>query len=157
IRLLITDSCGRQGIFSAIVADPPPVIDLDANNSSGATGADYSGFFSGGVTVPAADTDTLITDNGTVIHSAVIKLTTRPDGAAETLLIDTTLATSFGINVASDGNGGFILTGTATLAQYQQVISTLQYTDSLAFPTSTDRVITVTVNDGISNSNTATS
>src|SRR5262249_38711395 len=155
IRLLVTDSCGRQGISSAIVADAPPVIDLDADNSSGATGADYSGFFGGGVIVPAADSDTLITDNGTVIKSAAIKLTTRPDGAAETLLIDTALATSFGINVASDGMGGFILTGTATLAQYQQVIATLQYTDSLAFPTSTDRVITVTVNDGISDSNTA--
>src|SRR5262249_42035004 len=105
----------------------------------------------------AADTDTSITDNGTTIHSAVIKLTTRPDGAAETLLINTALAASFGINVASDGNGGFLLTGTATLAQYQQVIASLQYTDSLPFPTSTDRIITVTVNDGISNSNTATS
>ena len=51
------------------------------------------------------------------------QLTTRPDGTAETLLINTALATSFGINVASDGNGGFVLTGTATLAQYQQVIA----------------------------------
>src|SRR6185503_18634778 len=60
-------------------------------------------------------------------------------------------------NVATDGNGGFILTGAATLAQYQQVLASLQYTNSLAFPTSTDRVIAVTVNDGISNSNTAIS
>src|SRR5262249_31533343 len=134
-----------------------PTIDLDADNSSGATGADYKGYFSGGAVVPAADTDTLITDNGTVIKSAAIKLTTRPDGTAETLLIDQKLATSFGINVASDGNGGFLLTGPATLAQYQQVIASLQYTDSLPFPNTTDRVITVTVNDGTSNSNTAIS
>src|SRR6185503_18500804 len=60
-------------------------------------------------------------------------------------------------NVATDGNGGFILTGAATLAQYQQVIASLQYANALAFPNSTDRVITVTVNDGISNSNTAVS
>src|SRR5262249_751420 len=33
----------------------------------------------------------------------------------------------------------------------------LQYVNSLTFPTSTDRVITVTVNDGLSNSNTAVS
>src|SRR6185503_7529286 len=60
-------------------------------------------------------------------------------------------------NVATDGNGGFILTGAATLAQYQQVLASLQYVNSLPFPNTTDRVITVTVNDGISDSNTATS
>ena len=37
------------------------------------------------------------------------------------------------------------------------MIASLQYTNSLAFPNSTDRVIAVTVNDGISNSNTAVS
>src|SRR4029078_10565209 len=36
-------------------------------------------------------------------------------------------------------------------------IASLQYSNSLPFPTSTDRVVTVTVNDGISNSNTAVS
>src|SRR4029077_6637661 len=69
VRLVVTDTpCNRQGIASVNLADPPPVIDLDANNSSGATGADYQGYFSGGAVVPAADPDTLITDNGTVIH-----------------------------------------------------------------------------------------
>jgi uncharacterized repeat protein (TIGR01451 family) len=155
IRLLVTDTCNRQGIYSTNLVDAPPIIDLDADNSTGATGADFKGYFAAGAIVAAADTDTLITDNGTTIHSATIKLTTRPDGTAETLLIDEALAAGFGISVASDGNGGFILTGAATLAQYQQVIASLQYTDSLPFPNSTDRVITVTVNDGISNSNTA--
>jgi uncharacterized repeat protein (TIGR01451 family) len=159
IRLVVTDNpCGRQGIASVNVAIPPPVIDLDADNSSGATGADYQGTFSGGAVVPAADTDTSVTDMGSsTISSATIKLTTRPDGTAETLLINQSLAASDGISVTSDGNGGFILTGTATLAQYQAVIASLQYTDSLAFPNTQQRVITVTVNDGISNSNTATS
>ena len=79
IRLLITDvPCGRQTIWSATVADAPPTLDLDANNSTGATGADYKGYFQGGgAIVPAADPDVLVTDNGTTIHSAVIKLTTR--------------------------------------------------------------------------------
>ena len=157
VRLLVTDTCGRQGIFSTNLVDPPPVIDLDANNSTGATAADFKGYFAGGAIVAAADTDTLITDNGTTIASAVIKLTTRPDGSAETLLIDTALAASLGITVTSDGSGGFLLSGTATLADYQAVIATLQYANALAFPNSTDRVIAVTVNDGISNSNTAIS
>src|SRR6185436_17619979 len=124
-RLLVTDTCGRQGIYSNSVVDPPPTIDLDANNSSGATGADYKGFFTAGSTVPAADPDTQITDNGSTIKSAAIKLLTRPDGTAEALVINQTLARSFGITVSSDGAGGFVLTGTATLAQYQQVIASL--------------------------------
>jgi uncharacterized repeat protein (TIGR01451 family) len=157
IRLLVTDACGRQGINSFTISDPPPAIDLDADNSSGATGADYKGYFAAGAVVAAADSDTLITDNGTVIHSGVIKLTNRPDGTAETLLINTSLASGYGISVASDGKGGFLLSGTATLAQYQQVIASLQYANSLAFPNTADRVITVTVNDGLSNSNVATS
>jgi hypothetical protein len=157
---VITDTpCGRQGIASVNVAIPPPVIDLDANNSSGATGADFQGTFSGGgAVVPAADTDTTVTDAGSpTISSAVIKLTTRPDATAETLLIDTQLAASFGISVQSDGNGGFILTGTASTADYAAVIATLQYTNSLAFPNTQQRVITVQVNDGVNNSNVATS
>jgi uncharacterized repeat protein (TIGR01451 family) len=160
VRLVITDTpCGRQGIASVNVAIPPPVIDLDANDSSGATGADFQGTFSGnGAVVPAADTDTTVTDAGSpTISSAVIKLTNRPDGTAETLLIDTALAASFGISVQSDGNGGFILTGTASTAAYAAVIATLQYTNSLAFPNTQQRVITVQVNDGINNSNVATS
>ncbi|HEY1377940.1 MAG TPA: DUF11 domain-containing protein, partial [Gemmataceae bacterium] len=159
IRLVITDHpCGRQGIASVNVAIPPPVIDLDANDSTGATGADFLGTFAGGEAFPAADTDTVITDLGSpTISSATIKLTTRPDGTAETLLIDTALASSFGINVASDGNGGFTLTGTATLADYAAVIASLEYFNSLDFPDTQQRVITVVVNDGVNNSNTATS
>jgi hypothetical protein len=160
IRLVVTDTpCGRQGIASVNAAIPPPKIDLDANDSSGATGADFQGTFAGGgAVVPAADTDTVITDLGSpTISSAAIKLTTRPDGAAETLLIDTALAASFGISVQSDGNGGFVLTGTATLADYAAVIASLQYTNTLDFPNTQQRVITVVVNDGVNNSNTATS
>src|SRR4029079_11383071 len=72
-------------------------------------------------------------------------------------LVDTALAASHGITVTSDGSGGFLLSGTATLADYQAVIASLQYVNALAFPNTTDRVIAVTVNDGISNSNTAIS
>ncbi|WP_179197259.1 immunoglobulin-like domain-containing protein, partial [Pseudomonas aeruginosa] len=43
--------------------DAPPVIDLDANNSSGASGADFKTTFTeGGTGVSIADTDIKITD-----------------------------------------------------------------------------------------------
>jgi uncharacterized repeat protein (TIGR01451 family) len=158
IKLLVTDSCGRRTVYASPVSDSPPTIDLDANNSSGATGYNYSGTWqAGGISTPAVDADVDIVDAGPVIVSATIRLTNRLDGTAETLLISQTLAGSLGITVTSDGNGGFNLAGTATQAQYEQLIATLQYTNTLLDPTRADRVINVTVNDGASNSNTAVS
>jgi len=131
-------------------------------NSSGTLGYDYDGFWAAGGAIVSAVDPTLagttgvdITDAGGIITSAVIDLTNRLDGAAETLLINQALAGSLGISVALDGNGGFTLTGAVTILQYEQLISTLQYTNSLLDPTRDDRVITVTVNDGASNSNEA--
>jgi hypothetical protein len=59
--------------------------------------------------------------------------------------------------VTSDGAGGFDLVGNATQAQYEAVLNTLQYINTLASPTLTNRIITITVNDGASDSNTLTS
>jgi uncharacterized repeat protein (TIGR01451 family) len=159
IRLLVTDvPCGRQGVSSASVIVAPPTLDLDANDSSGATGADYQGMFlGGGVAAPAADTDVVIVTSGTTIRSAALALTARPDGASESLLIDEALAASSGIFVSPDGAGGLLLSGVATPAQYQAVIASLRYLNALASPSTVPRVITATVNDGVSDSNTAVS
>ena len=146
VKLLITDSCGRRSVWGEGVSDTPPVL-----------GPDYFGCFeAGGVAVPAVSSVD-IDDLGTVITGSVIRLTNRPDGAAETLTINQTLAASYGISVTSDGAGGFNLVGNATQAQYEAVLNTLQYINTLASPTLTDRIITITVNDGASDSNTLTS
>ena len=159
IKLLVSDQpCGRQSLWYQNLSITPPTLDLDGNDSTGATGADYLGYFDGnGTIVPAADVDTAITAGGTTIQSAVIQLKNRPDGAAETLLIDEAIAASLGISVTSDGEGGYQLSGTATLAQYQTLIASLQYVNGLAYPTPDDRQIEVTVNDGTFDSNTAVS
>ena len=153
IKLLITDSCGRTSTFYQSFSDPPPSLDLDSNTG----GNNYSGCFqANGVQVPVTG-PVVITDNGTTISSATVRLTNRPDGVAESLLINQTLAAGYGITVTSDGNGGFNLSGTSTIANYQTLLATLRYTDTLADPTLVARVIQVTVSDGANNSNTATS
>jgi uncharacterized repeat protein (TIGR01451 family) len=152
----------------------PPTIDLDGNDST-ATGNDYQNTFTaGGVPVAAADTDVAITDEKTNITRATIQLTNPLDGVTESLTFDTVLAASLGITVdtpydsstVSPGNGQpnstlgrLTLKGTATKAQYQQVLATLKYSNTKASPTMTPRTINVQVIDSdkmISNTAVAT-
>ncbi|MCO6457238.1 MAG: carboxypeptidase regulatory-like domain-containing protein, partial [Pirellulaceae bacterium] len=159
ISLIVIDACGRQTIFWETLTDAPPTIDLDGDDTTtppGDTG--YNGTWqAGGVPTPVTDPDVVVTDSSGIIVSAVIDLTNRLDGANETLTINQTLAGMLGITVTGDGDGGFLLSGAATLAEYEQLIATLQYVNNLTDPTRDDRVIEVTVNDGASDSNTAVS
>ncbi len=142
----------------------PPTIDLDGNNSSGATGNNYQNTFTvGGGAVSAADTDVTITDDRNFINSATITLTNRPD-ANESLSIDATAGgTVTGVTASAYNATTGVITltsttaGTITRSQYQAIIATLRYNNTTASPTtSTNRTINVRVtdNDGLA-SNTA--
>ncbi|MGZ7460218.1 LapA family giant adhesin, partial [Pseudomonas sp. Ma2-10] len=138
--------------------DAPPVIDLDANNSSGATGADYKVTFTEGTTgqgVSIADTDLRITDpDSTMLTGATIVLTNRQDGDALNLGNSVT-----GISINANSTNGTVtltLSGTATLADYMQQIKNISFTNSSHDPSTVPRIITVTVTDGGSYSNVAT-
>ncbi|MCP4047285.1 MAG: DUF4214 domain-containing protein, partial [Gammaproteobacteria bacterium] len=62
-----------------------PIIDLDGDDSSGATNNGYNGaFLEGGGAVAVTDSDTIIEDDGT-FQSLTITLTARPDGTSESL------------------------------------------------------------------------
>ena len=158
VTIQVNDNCGRQSIHSQVFAHPPPVIDLDGNDST-TTGNDFLGTYrGGGVPTAAADVDVAVSDDSSFIESATIALTNRPDGAAEFLSIDVTAGgTVAGIVATDDGNGGLILSGRTNQADYQKVIATLQYQNNLDSFTETDRVIEVIVNDGISDSEPAVS
>nr|MDJ0724861.1 SdrD B-like domain-containing protein [Prochloraceae cyanobacterium] len=140
----------------------PPTIDLDGDDSSGATGNDFTNLYTpaaGTLASPAqtaaADLDVAIADDGTNISAATIILTNRPNGdAAESLSIDPTAGGTVpaGLVTASAYNqatGTITLTGSATIAQYQAIISTLSYSNTNIEPgiIDTDRIITVQVTD----------
>jgi hypothetical protein len=80
-----TISDGSGGTDTATVTvnvapNAPPVIDLDANDSSGATGANYFTSFAG-TGIPIADLDSTITDVDSVqMSQAVITLTNPQAG-----------------------------------------------------------------------------
>ena len=143
---------------SIIDNDAPPVIDLDANNSSGATGADYKVTFTEntpGAGVSIADTDLTITDpDSTMLTGATIVLTNRQDGDALNLGNSVN-----GITINANSTNGTVtltLSGNATLADYMQAIKNISFTNSNENPSTVPRIITVTVTDGGNYSNTAT-
>ncbi|WP_395609777.1 retention module-containing protein [Pseudomonas sp. B22129] len=138
--------------------DAPPVIDLDANNSSGATGADYKTTFTEGTAGPGvsiADTDIKITDpDSTKLTGATITLTNAQAGDALNLGNSVN-----GITVSTNNQTGTItltLSGSATLADYMQRIQNITFTNNSHDPSTTPRTITVTVTDGGNYSNVAT-
>ncbi|POM12309.1 large adhesive protein [Pseudomonas sp. WP001] len=138
--------------------DAPPVIDLDANNSSGASGNDYKTTFTEGTAgqgVSIADTDIRITDpDSTMLTGATVTLTNAQAGDA--LNEGNTVN---GISVSTNTQTGVItltLSGSATLADYMQRIQNITFTNNSHDPSTTPRTITVTVTDGGNYSNVAT-
>ena len=150
---------GKGSVTTNIIDnDAPPVIDLDANNSSGATGADYKVTFTEGTSGPGvsiADTDIKITDpDSTMLTGATITLTNAQAGDALNLGNSVN-----GIIVSTNNQTGTItltLSGSATLADYMQRIQNITFTNNSHDPSTTPRTITVTVTDGGNYSNVAT-
>ncbi|PMY40369.1 MULTISPECIES: LapA family giant adhesin [unclassified Pseudomonas] len=155
---LVVSGTNGSVTTSIIDNDAPPVLDLDANNSSGATGADYKVTFTEntpGAGVSIADTDLSITDpDSTMLTGATIVLTNRQPGD------ELNLGTSVnGITINANSQAGTItltLSGNATLADYMQQIKNITFTNSSEDPSTTPRTITVTVTDGSNYSNVAT-
>ncbi|CAI8929414.1 serralysin [Pseudomonas sp. IT-P4] len=156
-NLEISTSNGSVGT-SIIDNDAPPALDLDANNSSGATGADYKVTFTentAGPGVSIGDTDLSITDpDSTLLTGATIVLTNRQDGDALNLGNSVN-----GITINANSTNGTVtltLSGNATLADYMQQIKNITFTNNSEDPSTVPRIITVTVTDGSNYSNTAT-
>jgi len=112
-----TISDGNGGTDTATVTvtvlpNAPPVIDLDANNSSGATGANYVTSFAG-TGIPIADLDTTITDvDSAQMSQAVITLTNPQVG--DSLSIPGTLPAGITATISPSGNQ-VILSGPASV------------------------------------------
>jgi hypothetical protein len=137
-------------------AATPPVLDLDANNSNGG-GSDYTATATGGGPgIRIADTDVSITDaDSTTIQSAriTIGINRQPD---DLLSIAGTLPTGITASSYNSSTGVLTLSGAASLASYQTALRQVVYSTPDTTPFTGDRIITVTVNDGTFNSNTAT-
>ena len=159
--------------MGASVTNIAPTLDLDADNSSGATGNDYAFTFTEGDGPTAiADSDTDLADvDSTMFDHVRLTVSGLLDGNAEVLVLDGdtfALATAVAGQDTSGGNYHVVIgtgTGTATLTITRQggglftemetetLITAIQYqhTDTSA-PTDGDRLIDVRVNDGTTDS-----
>ena len=135
----------------------PPVLDLDANDSSGATGADFKTLLVAGASAVAiADSDVTLTDvDSANLESVRIVLSSPADGAAETLSVSGSLPTGITASTYDAATGVLTLTGTASVANYRTAIGQIRYANSSAAPTLGDRRIEVSANDGSASSNLA--
>lgn len=134
-------------------ANDAPAVDL--NGPASGTGFSASFAEGDGLTsiVDALNLTTSDVDNSN-LSSATITLTNRPDGPAESLSVNTGAT---GITAAyTPATGVLALTGSASLADYQQVLRSLSYDNTSENPDTTDRTVTVVVNDGTADSAPAT-
>ena len=148
-----TDSVSRTTTVSVVPLNVPPILDL---NSTAFPGLDTTASFAedAGPTILAPTTDLADADNAN-LQSATVTLTTRPDSGAESLSADVT-GTSITADAYDPATGVLLLHGSDTQAHYQQVVRTIAYDNSSDTPAITNRSVTVVVNDGQSDSNTAT-
>ena len=130
-----------------------PVLDLDADDSSGSGGADFATTFTEGLgAVTVADADASVSDvDSANLTSLTVTITNLLDGANESLAANTG-GTSI-IASYNSGTGVLTLSGADSVANYQQVLRTVTYDNSSQNPTTTARVMTFVANDGTDPSN----
>ncbi|WP_418316906.1 putative Ig domain-containing protein [Piscinibacter sakaiensis] len=145
---------GSDGVD--IVVGNAPLLDLDVNDSSGATGADYKANFRTGLgPVLIADLDATITDpNSANLQRLTVRITNQLDGAAEVLAAN--IAGTAIIANYNAATGTLLLTGSNSVANYQKVLRTVTYNNTAATPTTTPRLITFVAWDGSGDSNIGT-
>ncbi|MEO8494716.1 MAG: dockerin type I domain-containing protein [Planctomycetota bacterium] len=140
-----------QGAATLVVENPPPQLDLNGPNDSGINF--QAAFAEDQPAVAIVDTDLTALDE-TAIVSATATITNLGNGASETLAV--TVGSSGLTATYNPTLGTLTLTGTAASSVYQDVLRTLKYRNASNAPVLTDRLITVVVNDGASNSAVAT-
>jgi hypothetical protein len=133
----------------------PPIIDLNGE----AAGVDYNATFTedeGAEPIVSATGLTVNNGEDTVLTAAKATLTSRPDGAAESLSAN---AGSTGLTVKyTSATGELTVTGNGSVDHYVQVLRSLTYNNTSQSPdNTTDRTVLITVSDGPQVSQPATS
>jgi len=151
-----TYNAGTNDAFIVKFTEPTVFMDLDADNSTGAAGGDYNAsFHSGGGSIYITGSDAFINLQSATLDSLTVTITNLLDGTNESLIADVT-GTSI-ISAYNSTTGVLTLTGTDTVANYEQVLHSIQYDNALGSPILTERGISFVADDGVNTSNVATS
>lgn len=153
-------AANRPLLTVTYTAPTAPTVDLDANNSSGATGNNFNTSFSQhGAAIKVADTDGTVTAGTNSISSNLsgmtLTISNLLDGNAESLS-----ATTTGTSITASYNsttGVLTLSGSDTAAHYQSVLQSVTYNNTADNISTASRTINVVATDPYGgNSATAT-
>src|SRR5262249_15812198 len=128
---------------------------LDADDSRGATGANYATtYIATGPGVAIADSDVSIADiDSGMIHSACVRLTEVMAG--DMLSVKETLPGGISARALNPASGELTLSGEASLSAYQAALHQVVFSNTDEYPSTADRAVSVVVNDGGADSNAA--
>lgn len=131
-------------------------IDLDLNNSTAPTTSYQTTFTENGPAVPVVDGDVTISQHaalGTSVHEGTVRLLNAAVG--DELLVNgsaapsgtfSALGATFTYTIAASGSQReVVISGTATLAQYQAALQTVTFRNTSEAPSATDRQVEVFV------------
>lgn len=136
-----------------------PTVDLDADDLSGSTGTGFQTTWTeGNGPIAVVDNDIVINDaSDTNMESATVTLT-NPQTGDQLSALDTDLAWPAGITInPASTTSQILLQGTASLDDYEAALQLIQFDSTNDASSSANRQVTVTVNDGDSDSLPATS
>ncbi|MBD2518833.1 FG-GAP repeat protein [Nostoc sp. FACHB-973] len=139
-----------SGQSYVVFGNGAPVLDLNGLGSN-SVGINFSTTFTG-TPVSIVDNDFILTDNNATLVGATITITNLLNGTAESLGVTAIANITATYNATT---GILTLSGTDTIANYQQVFASLTYNNTAASPNTTNRIIEFVVNDGQAFSNTS--
>ena len=148
-----------EATFSSPQTLSVSLLDLDADDSSGATDLDYTNTNPYNVSdnasgIPIVDTsDITISDSNssvTDMASATITLT-NPIGGDQLNVDAAFLLSNYGITATGDGTDTITFTGNSSFANYEAALASITYSTTDTVLDGTDRVIEFTINNGLTN------
>ncbi|PZU93160.1 MAG: hypothetical protein DCE90_17065 [Pseudanabaena sp.] len=140
-------------VFGAAGIGASGVLELSGLVGSTLDGNDFSTTFTGSPFLVVDSDLTLVDRNSPNLVGATITITNLLNGTDESLSANTT-ATPITASYNST-LGVLTLSGTATVAEYQQVLRTISYNNTAGSIDAANRLITFVVDDGAASSNTS--
>jgi hypothetical protein len=143
---------GEATVFINVESiNAPPILDLNTT----ASGTDFVTTFSEGFPeLPISNQVSITDDDNTELASVTVRLTNILDGEAEEIFL--LAAAPDSITVEEPEAGVIILSGSASIADYETAIGEIFYNNTAPNLTTTPRQIEVVASDGITNSQVAT-
>ena len=160
VRFILTDGDGgMSGNHDATVSvsgvNDIPILDLDADDSGGTPGLDYSTSFTAGDPAVSLVDGAIVADVDNTIQLLTVQITNIQDGADEVLsfVANPNIGSSY-----TPATGVLQLTnlGAATNTMFENLLNSVTYENTSTTPVTGVRSITFVANDGVADSLTAT-